>query len=345
MFSVESMMEQCAFELSEMEPSFLFDNQGSKFERVLYDTAIKVRDKFYQGFSIQIELVSGQKFPDIVINCQDQKIGIEVKTSKSGWKTLGGSIFESTRVDGVEDVYVFFANFEDKKNPQFKYLNMEECISDVVITHKPRYAIDMEVENTLFDKASIKYDAMRKSEAPFKLVRQYLLDKHEGSVDLWWTDNDPNDKDYGQGPQVIKLLNNLPKKTQELVKIEAYALFPELLSNKTTKYQNLVVYLAKQKGIVDASLRDRFSAGGRVLIGGIKSPKYLEFIFSKDNLEAIRSFVELSDTSFLQKIWGVSFPEGKKFETWKKLALAELFGNNQVDDNIVREMEKEYNIS
>ena len=43
-----------------------------------------------------------------------EKFGIEVKTSKGdGWKTLGGSIMESTRVDDVSKVSVLFG----KLNP------------------------------------------------------------------------------------------------------------------------------------------------------------------------------------------------------------------------------------
>ena len=44
----------------------------------------------------KIELVSGQKFPDIVAHVNEQKAyGLEVKTTKSNsWQSIGSSIFE-----------------------------------------------------------------------------------------------------------------------------------------------------------------------------------------------------------------------------------------------------------
>jgi hypothetical protein len=41
------------------------------------------------------------------------------------------------------------------------------------------------------------------------------------------------------------------------------ARFPELFGRSSTKYQALAAWLAARHGIVDASLRDRFSAGGQ----------------------------------------------------------------------------------
>jgi len=61
-------------------------------------------------FENQIELVSGQKFPDIVayIN-QNKAFGVEVKTTKQKkWKSTGSSIFEGTRVPNVENIYLLF---------------------------------------------------------------------------------------------------------------------------------------------------------------------------------------------------------------------------------------------
>ena len=58
-------------------------------------------------FENSIELIGGQKFPDIVAK---KYYGIEVKTTKQNhWKTTGNSVLEGTRVDNVERIYMLFA--------------------------------------------------------------------------------------------------------------------------------------------------------------------------------------------------------------------------------------------
>ena len=58
-------------------------------------------------FENSIELIGGQKFPDIVAK---KYYGIEVKTTtQNHWKTTGNSVLESTRVDNVERIFMLFA--------------------------------------------------------------------------------------------------------------------------------------------------------------------------------------------------------------------------------------------
>lgn len=137
--------------LKGIPPEELQFKQGTDFEIVLQSKLKEAIDIIDCTNVVKVELVSGHRYPDIVIHTNDVLLGIEVKTSKSkGWSTLGGSIFESTRVKGVEDIVLFFANFNDLNNIEFRFAWMEDCISDVVITHKPRYAINMDLEDTFF---------------------------------------------------------------------------------------------------------------------------------------------------------------------------------------------------
>ena len=58
-------------------------------------------------FEDSIELIGGQKFPDIIAK---KFYGIEVKTTtQNHWKTTGNSVLESTRVDNVERIFMLFA--------------------------------------------------------------------------------------------------------------------------------------------------------------------------------------------------------------------------------------------
>lgn len=113
-----------------------------------------------QHFENTIELIGGQKFPDIVAN---KYYGIEVKTTtQNHWKTTGNSVLEGTRVDDVERIYMLFAKLASPI--EFRCRPYEEVLSEVVVTHSPRYLIDMnlKVGNTIFDKIKMPYDTLRK---------------------------------------------------------------------------------------------------------------------------------------------------------------------------------------
>jgi hypothetical protein len=100
-------------------------------------------------FENSIELIGGQKFPDIVAK---KYYGIEVKTTtQNHWKTTGNSVLESTRVDNVERIFMLFAKLASPV--EFRCRPYEEVLSEVVVTHSPRYLIDMNLEkgNTIFD--------------------------------------------------------------------------------------------------------------------------------------------------------------------------------------------------
>ena len=55
---------------------------------------------------------------------------------------------------------------------EFRARAYEECLSEVVVTHSPRYLIDMNLEKgkTIFDKINISYDTLRKKQNPIKPI-------------------------------------------------------------------------------------------------------------------------------------------------------------------------------
>ena len=77
---------------------------GNKLEDKVFDV-MKEKAKG-TPFEHSIELISGQKFPDIIAN---RFFGVEVKTTKQNhWKTTGNSVLESTRIDGIERIFMLF---------------------------------------------------------------------------------------------------------------------------------------------------------------------------------------------------------------------------------------------
>ena len=76
------------------------------------------------AFENSIEVIGGQKFPDIVAK---KFYGIEVKTTtQNHWKTTGNSVLESTRVDDVERIFmgVDFDFWTNNKNLMTKFFQL-----------------------------------------------------------------------------------------------------------------------------------------------------------------------------------------------------------------------------
>lgn len=100
----------------------------------------------------EIRLVSAQYFPDIIA---EKYYGVEVKSTKENhWTSTGSSIVESTRDKNVENIYMLFGKLGGK-TAEFKCRPYEDCLSDIAVTHSPRYLINMELtkEQTIFSNS------------------------------------------------------------------------------------------------------------------------------------------------------------------------------------------------
>jgi len=180
---------------------------GSKFENVVFD----VMSEKAKGtpFENSIELISGQRFPDIIVN---KFYGVEVKTTKQNhWTTTGNSVLESTRVDGIERIFIFFGKLVSPI--EFKCRPYEDCLSDVVVTHSPRYSINMDLQTgqTIFDKLGISYDTLRSYPNPIKPITDYYRKFLKPDEEVWWLDQE-EPKSTGL---IIKLWNNLPSEARK----------------------------------------------------------------------------------------------------------------------------------
>ena len=322
--------------LSQYDYKFLCKHQGAAFEPLLID----VLEQSCLSLSIQnivsIELVSGHRFPDIVIHTTENKLGIEVKTSRGkGWATLGGSIFESTRVAEVDCIYVFFANFSRPEHTQFRFAPIDECISDVVITHKPRYAIDLDTQQTFFQKANVSYPQLQQAQNPFALIRKYMKQKAGGNIELWWvTDDESSDFELEQlGPQSIRHFSHLNKYDKTSIIDELYALFPEVLSTSTQKYEKLALYLVAKKGIVHTSLRDTFSAGGKYIFNGIEVPKYFKTITDNERLKNIADCLQQLPEDIINEYWQTQSSDNR-LNVWLEKVSQQIQSNDKLCDNI-----------
>jgi len=268
------------------------------------------------AFENSIELIGGQKFPDIVAK---KYFGIEVKTTtQNHWKTTGNSVLEGTRVEDVERIFMLFAKLASPI--EFRCRPYEECLSEVVVTHSPRYLIDMNLEKgkTIFDKIKVPYDTLRKKENPIRPIVDYYKSKLKPGEDLWWIDQE-NSK---ASNLVIKIWANLSVKEKQEVKNKAMVYFPELFSNSGDKFARLAIWLVTREGVVCPNIRDLFTAGGKgQILVGKKTYKNVPRVFLNlfDNLDYIIETIGQTSSIELSDYWGIKTSEKKKIADWIEL--------------------------
>lgn len=210
-------------------------------------------------FNGSIRLASGQKFPDIVLEAGG--MGVEVKsTTQNHWITTGNSVLESTRVPDIKKVFLMFGKLADPID--FKVRPYEECLKEVLVTHYPRYQIDMNLKSgeTIFDKVGKSYEEIRELPEPVAPMIQYYSSKLRKGESLWWAGN-ANIQEQGF-PITIRELSSINTKERDKIIAKSIALFPEVFSNKSDKFQRVLMWLLRC-GIVSKNLRDNYTAGGQ----------------------------------------------------------------------------------
>ena len=278
-------------------------------------------------FENSIELIGGQKFPDIVAK---KFYGIEVKTTtQNHWKTTGNSVFEGTRVDGVERIFMLFAKMASPI--EFRCRPYEEVLSEVVVTHSPRYLIDMNLENgkTIFDKIKTPYDTFRKNENPIKPIIKYYKSKLKPGEELWWMDAENNSKPSNI---IIKIWNNLEGEEKKQLRNRSMVYFPELFGNSNDKFGRLAIWLVTREAVVCPNVRDLFTAGGKKkVIIGKKVYKSVPRIFINlfNNIENIIEHITETSAFELSEYWDTKTTDKTKIFDW--IALVSENSNNIQD--------------
>jgi hypothetical protein len=215
-------------------------------------------------------------FPDITV---DGIWGVEVKYSNSGkWDSLGNSIFEGTSVSGLEEIFVLFGKKTGKKI-EVRFDLYENCVTDVKVTHSPRFIISLEEnKRSLFNDLQTKsYNEFKILEKPAKgkQIKDYFRKQLKPGDDVWWIDQEEE-----VSMPKIRTFNNLEETEQKKLMVEAFILFPEVLSSATTKYNRVAPYWLTQYQVYNPSLRDKFSASGKARME-IKAPFQKELFVPK----------------------------------------------------------------
>lgn len=296
------------FTSNKLTPPSALDFEKMVAERMSYSA----RGSEFEGHVIQ---TGSHAFPDVVAK---NFFGVEVKTTAANkWISTGNSVLETTRIDGVEKIYMFFAKFA---NPfDIKFRRYQDCLQDIGVTHSPRYKIDMNLAKgrSIFDKMGIDYDVLRKESNPIRRIKDYYRNSLADGEELWWIDPQAEDR---LGSPIIKPLRNLSDTEKRQFMIEAIILFPEIFGDSTHKFERVAAYLVITRNVVSSNLRDLFTAGGKieVMINGriLRLPRiygHLRALASK-----IPDTLKMCEVSVLAHYWRSAIKE-PRLEQWKQL--------------------------
>lgn len=293
------------------------DIDWRQFEKLVFEalTTVQKRNANERFSGWETQLVGGSRFPDITVQVnKDYKFGVEVKTTKSNhWETLGGSIMEGTRIDGVKHIEVIFAKFLPF---EIRHRSFESCVADVAVTHSPRYVIDFQLnpEDSLFKKINVTYEEIYKSNNPYSYFRAYFSEKAKArGGGLWFIDTDEQ-RDVQDLPKLeILFFNDLPEQRKSDLVARAMALFPIPIFQSQADYRPVARWLANM-GILHTSLRDSFSAGSNVAVRGLIVPSKfkrldehaarLTKIFHTDqHLKELKATYEIGELKAIKQAW------------------------------------------
>ncbi|MDY4250799.1 hypothetical protein [Bacteroides pyogenes] len=266
-----------------------------------------------------IELVSGQSFPDIIAN---KYYGVEVKSTKEDhWRSTGSSIIESTRNKNVENIYMLFGKLGGIPI-QFRCKPYNLCLYDIAVTHSPRYLIDMDLqeqsEKTIFQKMGVSYDDFRLSENPIKRVRSYYYQKalKEKRKEMpWWISSEETALNMNVSLWVEdKGSDNI---RNNLLRAQMFILFPEEILR--SDFDKAALWLCIRHSIVNSHIRDTFSAGGQCLeVDGEKLPFRLPKVIGR----------LLDSSEYIIRL--LSFPSS--FDSDLRQFRPDLHGKERLDD-------------
>ncbi len=187
---------------------------------------------------------------------------------------------------------------------EFQVKPYEACLSDIGVTHSPRYDIDMclREDETIFEKMEISYDDFRNHPEPVEVLKSYYRPLLSEGQTLWWMGNDEV-----ATPPVLTMWNALEKDAEEYYTAKGFALFPELIAGDSrTKYTRMVFWLVTNHGVINHALRDKYSGGGRkdFTINGVEyqgKPKVLYILNCKKNL--VKELILQADHEELREHW------------------------------------------
>lgn len=290
-----------------------------------------------------IKLISGHSFPDIMAT---DFCGVEVKSTKDDkWTSIGSSIVESTRNATVENIYMLFGKLGGNP-PEFKLRPYQDCLSDIAVTHSPRYLINMELskKDNIFSKMKKSYDSFRLLEEKEKIseVRNYYLQKAkaEGKNEMpWWMGETANVN--------LSFYNDLSSAKRNELMVRCYIIFYSMYDNDPqSRYKRIALWLCNHYSLLCPNMRDFFSAGGTCDILYKKEIRNYPHIVGEvlEKVPVIKKLLDNPDVELIKDIedfWDFKYDKANLFKSWL-LMIEQHFSNNKNLSKVpIRELIKE----
>ncbi len=310
--------------LREVSSDFLKGLDGMGVQALVLEYCQRLNAEYNFGF--EIRETKKQGFPDLVIN----KVGVEIKsTVKDHWVTTGNSISESQRDNEVEQILFFFVKLGGQ--PRFLVRRYEDCLKNVIVTHNPRYSVDMQLPagKSVFHSMGISYDDFRRMSNPMIEVRRLYRESLNPGETLWWIDNENSGE-----PQIIKNFNNLGSDEKKSFFTLAMSLCPEIFGTSSSKYERLPGLLLAEFRAVSSNVRDKFSAGGQATLDlGHEGSFEVRAIDSRlySNARQIADYLQEAPEDTLREYWRLG-----EIPSNRNLAYSELL--NSATQNVVGEI-------
>jgi hypothetical protein len=312
------------------------------FERRIYEYLV------YQIGRSQVEYSEGStSFPDVVVLLGTQKYGIEVKLSRSkSWRTIGNSIMEGT-AKPVDMTYVFMGKIDGNKL-DIRYRRYEDCIDNIVVTHSPRYHLDINLQDSenIFTKMNSSYESFRALDERGKIseVKAYYRSKND--TDYWWIDSDESDT---AAPVQISFVSDLDREQIDSLRIQLLARFPHmvlertsLLFPKTKKYKDAAIWLLKQ-GYLHTNIRDMFSANSEQKLMRFKAyPTVYTVLYQ--SIPQIKPVVDQLTLTEVKEICYLYLQQGNTFQyvhpwrIWQQYVFWMLTTVDNVNEQVARDV-------
>lgn len=284
------------------------------FETVVFEqTKEASKGTLFEG---TVRQTGSHNFPDITAN---DFFGIEVKmTTSDHWTSTGNSVLESSRIESVERIYIVFGKLGGKIDVRYRLY--QECLPEVSVTHSPRYRINMDlpIGKSIFDKIGVDYDTLRNDQNTIQTIKNYYRSKLKDGEELWWIDQDSDDKSVSP---IIKPFRNLSAKEKENFIVESMILFPEMFGTSQSKFERAAAYLIAEYNAVSANLRDIFTAGGQMKLK-IKNKKMLvpQLIYTMYiRAKSIEKKIKEIDEQTFSYYWRSKKIEKDRLKQWKNV--------------------------
>lgn len=257
-------------------------------------------------------------FPDIVL----PPFGIEVKfTLNDTWRSVGNSVFESTRHQEVENIYLLFGKMGG--SPGVRWGKYGDCIVHVRTSHVPRFEVEIGSSRSLFSELETDYQSFSRMTEVEKMqrVRAYARNRLKPGERLWWLED--REESEHTLPLQARLYTTLDDIEKRKLRAEAALLCPKVVSSSRTrgKYDDVSLYLITYHGVIANQVRDLFSAGS---VAGVdanaeRGGVYVQRALLDIQQEMISAAAYLPNELF-RDFWGNEVPPAQRIATWLEKA-------------------------